>query len=250
MTTPVEKRNENKFCEFHREVGDNTDECNHLRKQIEDMLKAENFRTNPELKQSSGKDQPKKKGETSGKEKPQAILMIQSQQKPMWGWGSDGGVLEWSGGLGLLLQRQGKGFGDGQKEPLKLYLSLIRMVLVVERANRSLGEGTKARLGKDNKNWMEEISHILWAHRTMVKSSNGDTPFSPTYGTEAVIPAEIRMPTLRTAELDMAKNDEALQINLELLEEKREQAAITEAKSKRQMEKYYNAKVRNTSFKP
>ncbi|GJY99301.1 reverse transcriptase domain-containing protein [Tanacetum coccineum] len=121
---------------------------------------------------------------------------------------------------------------------------------LVERANRSLGEGIKARLGKDNKNWMEEISHVLWAHRTMVKSSNGDTPFSLTYGTEAVIPAEIRMPTFRTAELDMTKNDEALQINLELLEERREQAAITEAKSKRQMEKYYNAKVRNTSFKP
>ncbi|GKB46205.1 reverse transcriptase domain-containing protein [Tanacetum coccineum] len=121
---------------------------------------------------------------------------------------------------------------------------------LVERANRSLGEGIKARLGKDKKNWMEEISHVLWAHRTMVKSSNRDTPFSLTYGTEAVIPTEIGMPTFRTAELDMAKNDEALQINLELLEEKREQAAITEAKSKRQMEKYYNAKVRNTSFKP
>ncbi|GJW33214.1 hypothetical protein Tco_0053246 [Tanacetum coccineum] len=37
MTTPVEKRNANKFCEFHGEVGHNTDECNHLRKQIEDM---------------------------------------------------------------------------------------------------------------------------------------------------------------------------------------------------------------------
>ncbi|GJZ61007.1 reverse transcriptase domain-containing protein [Tanacetum coccineum] len=84
---------------------------------------------------------------------------------------------------------------------------------------------------------MEEISHVLWAHRTMVKSSNGDTPFSLTYGTEAIIPTEIGMPTFRTAELDIAKNDEALQINLELLEEKREQAAITEAKSKRQMEK-------------
>ncbi|GJR88425.1 retrotransposable element Tf2 [Tanacetum coccineum] len=46
------------------------------------------------------------------------------------------------------------------------------------------------------------------------------------------------------------KNDEALEINLELLEEKREQAAIREARSKRQMEKYYNTKVQNTSFKP
>ncbi|GJR22019.1 reverse transcriptase domain-containing protein [Tanacetum coccineum] len=71
-----------------------------------------------------------------------------------------------------------------------------------------------------------------------------------TYGTEAVIPAEIGMPTLRTAEVDVVRNDEALEVNLDLLEERREQAAIREAKSKRKMEKYYNAKVRSTSFKP
>ncbi|GJX06170.1 hypothetical protein Tco_0194102 [Tanacetum coccineum] len=81
MTIPVEKRNANKFCEFHGEVGHNTDECNHLRKQIEDMLKAGKLsHIIRELKQNSGKEQPKKKGETSGKEKPQAILMIQSWQ--------------------------------------------------------------------------------------------------------------------------------------------------------------------------
>ncbi|GJY01599.1 hypothetical protein Tco_0359751 [Tanacetum coccineum] len=40
MTTPVEKRNHAKFCEFHGEVGHNTDECMHLKKQIEEMLKA------------------------------------------------------------------------------------------------------------------------------------------------------------------------------------------------------------------
>ncbi|GKC32961.1 reverse transcriptase domain-containing protein [Tanacetum coccineum] len=37
MTTPVEKRNANKFCEFHGEVGHNTDECMHMRKQIEEI---------------------------------------------------------------------------------------------------------------------------------------------------------------------------------------------------------------------
>ncbi|GKA41028.1 reverse transcriptase domain-containing protein, partial [Tanacetum coccineum] len=121
---------------------------------------------------------------------------------------------------------------------------------LVERANRSLGEGIKARLDIRSKDWMGELSHVLWAHRTMLKSSNEDTPFSLTYGTEAVIPAEIGMPTLRTAEVDVVRNDEALEINLDLLEERREQAAIREAKSKRKMEKYYNAKVRSTSFKP
>ncbi|GJV93265.1 reverse transcriptase domain-containing protein [Tanacetum coccineum] len=48
---------------------------------------------------------------------------------------------------------------------------------LVERANRSLGEGVKARLDARSKNWMEEISHVLWAHRTMIKSSNGDILF-------------------------------------------------------------------------
>ncbi|GJX33468.1 reverse transcriptase domain-containing protein [Tanacetum coccineum] len=98
--------------------------------------------------------------------------------------------------------------------------------LKIERANRSLGEGIKARLGEKNKNWVEEISHVLWAHRTLIKSSNGETPFSLTYGAEAVIPMEIGMPTLRTAKVDMIKNNEALGINLDLLEERREQAAI------------------------
>ncbi|GKF81845.1 reverse transcriptase domain-containing protein, partial [Tanacetum coccineum] len=114
---------------------------------------------------------------------------------------------------------------------------------LVERENRSLGEGIKARLDARSKNWMEEIPHVLCAHRTMIKSNNGDTSFSLTYETEAVIPAEIGMPTLRTMEVDLVQNNEALEINLDLLEERREEAAIREAKSKAKMEKYYNAKV-------
>ncbi|GJX66585.1 reverse transcriptase domain-containing protein [Tanacetum coccineum] len=82
------------------------------------------------------------------------------------------------------------------------------------------------------------------------KSKVGYTPFSLTYGTEAVILAEIGMPTLRTVEVDLGQNNEALEINLDLLEERRGEAAIREAKSKAKMEKYYNSKVRNTSFKP
>ncbi|GJW57961.1 hypothetical protein Tco_0104692 [Tanacetum coccineum] len=66
----------------------------------------------------------------------------------------------------------------------------------------------------------------------------------------AVIPAEIDLSILRTVEVDLEQNNEALGINLDLFEEKREQAAIREAKSKAKMEKYYNSKVRSTSFKP
>nr|GEW48269.1 reverse transcriptase domain-containing protein [Tanacetum cinerariifolium] len=100
---------------------------------------------------------------------------------------------------------------------------------LVERANKILGEGINAWLDERSKNWIEEIPHVLCAHRTMIKSSEGDMPFLLTYETKVVIPAEIGMPTLRTAEIDMVQNDKALEINLDLLKERREQAAIHEA---------------------
>nr|GFC31349.1 reverse transcriptase domain-containing protein [Tanacetum cinerariifolium] len=84
----------------------------------------------------------------------------------------------------------------------------------------------------------------------MIKSSHGDTPFSLIYGTEAVIPAEIGMPTYRTAAVDVVNNDEELRRNLDLLEERRELAVVSEAKSKSKMIKYYNARVRGMAFKP
>ncbi|GKF64271.1 hypothetical protein Tco_0187719, partial [Tanacetum coccineum] len=79
MTTPVEKGNSNKFCEFHGEVGHNTDEYMHLKRQIEELIKNGKFsHVIKELKQGTGKDQPKitKKGETSRKDKPLSILMV------------------------------------------------------------------------------------------------------------------------------------------------------------------------------
>nr|GEW95193.1 transposon Ty3-I Gag-Pol polyprotein [Tanacetum cinerariifolium] len=100
----------------------------------------------------------------------------------------------------------------------------------------------------DDRNLIRECSNCQ-AHCTMIKSSNGETPFSLTYEAEVVIPLEIGMPTLRTTKVDMIKNDEALRVNLDLLEEKREHVAIQEARSKAKMEKYYNATIRSTSFR-
>ncbi|GJW83887.1 hypothetical protein Tco_0157032 [Tanacetum coccineum] len=80
MTTHVEKRNNNKFCEFHGEVGHYTDGCMHLKRQIEELIKAGKLsHVIKELKQGNRKDQPKaaKKGKSSGKDKTLAILMVQ-----------------------------------------------------------------------------------------------------------------------------------------------------------------------------
>nr|GEU84201.1 reverse transcriptase domain-containing protein [Tanacetum cinerariifolium] len=86
MTTPVEKRNHAKFCEFHGKVGHNTDECMHLRKQIEEMLKAGKLsHLIKEIKQNNGKEQSKvtKKGETFGKDKSVSYPHDEGTKGPM-----------------------------------------------------------------------------------------------------------------------------------------------------------------------
>ncbi|GKA75098.1 reverse transcriptase domain-containing protein [Tanacetum coccineum] len=161
--------------------------------------------------------------------------------------------------LGEIVSENGKQFSDNSFKDLCEKLNITQRFAsvkhpqsngLVERENRSLGEGIKARLGEGNKNWIGELPHVLWTHRTMIKSSHGDTPFSLTYGTEAIIPVEIGMPTYRTTVVDAVHNDEELRLNLDLLEERRERAAIREAKAKLKMTKYYNARVRGVTFRP
>ncbi|GKC37244.1 hypothetical protein Tco_1049628 [Tanacetum coccineum] len=84
MTTPVEKRNHAKFCEFYGEVRHNTDERMHLKRLVEEMLKVGKLsHLVKELKINNGKEQPKaaKKGETSEKDKALAILMVQPWER-------------------------------------------------------------------------------------------------------------------------------------------------------------------------
>nr|GEX53423.1 reverse transcriptase domain-containing protein [Tanacetum cinerariifolium] len=64
---------------------------------------------------------------------------------------------------------------------------------------------------------------------------DGDTPFSLTYEIEAAIPKETGMPTLWKTEVDMVQNDEALKLNLDLLEVKKRnkhQSARQEARQR------------------
>ena len=56
--------------------------------------------------------------------------------------------------------------------------------------------------------------------------SMGETPFAMTYGTKTVIPLEANFPTLRTNSFTSSSNDELLGESLDLVEERRERAAI------------------------
>ncbi|GJU97608.1 reverse transcriptase domain-containing protein [Tanacetum coccineum] len=121
---------------------------------------------------------------------------------------------------------------------------------LVKRANRSLMEGIKTRLGREKKGWVDELPNVLWAHRTSLKTSNGETPYNLTFGSKAVIPAKISMPTHRTMMIKEGEgNEEEMRLNLDLLMERREATAIQEARYKMKVKQYYNKRVRPMSFK-
>ena len=73
---------------------------------------------------------------------------------------------------------------------------------------------------------MEELPHVIWTYRTTPRRSTGETPFSMTYGAEAVIPLETGFLTSRTSSFNPNDNYEQLKKNLDLIEEKRENAMV------------------------
>ena len=92
--------------------------------------------------------------------------------------------------------------------------------------------------------WVEELPSVLWAYRTTVRTPTKETPFKLTYGTEAVIPVEIGLTTLRATFHKEGENEGQLRLNLDLLDEAREKAARRIALYQGRMARYYNAKVK------
>ena len=60
----------------------------------------------------------------------------------------------------------------------------------------------------------------------MPRSSTRETPFSLTYGVEAVIPLEVGLPTLRLEEYDQENNELMLAKDLDLAQERRDLVMI------------------------
>ena len=91
---------------------------------------------------------------------------------------------------------------------------------------------------------MEELPHVLWTYRTTPRRSTGETPFSMTYGAEAVIPLETGFLTTRTSSFNPKDNDEQLTRNLDLIEEKRENAMVQLAYYQQKLKQGYDANVK------
>ena len=93
----------------------------------------------------------------------------------------------------------------------------------IEAANKNIKK-IVAKMTDIYKNLHDKLPFALHAYRTAVRTSTGATPFSLVYGTEAVLPIEVEIPSLRV--LIEVKPEEAEWVQarydqLNLIEEKR-----------------------------
>ncbi|KAK3042452.1 hypothetical protein RJ639_000176 [Escallonia herrerae] len=117
-----------------------------------------------------------------------------------------------------------------------------------ENMNRGILQGLKKKLNEAKGAWVDELPKVLWAYRTTPHSVTGETPFSLCYGTEAMLPVEIGVPTIRALHFSELNNDVGLRANLDLVEEARTQAHIRSVIVKQRVARYYNQKVRSKQF--
>ena len=69
--------------------------------------------------------------------------------------------------------------------------------------------------------WTEKLPSFLWAYRTKPQATTGETPFSLTYGFEAIVLTELEQPTYRVTTYNEQNNEEAFKGELNLVEEKK-----------------------------
>ena len=88
---------------------------------------------------------------------------------------------------------------------------------------RTLKVALKTKLEDLQGKWIEYLPEVLWAYRTTRKLVTQETPFTLAFGTEVVAPVEVGLKSPRIELASVENNDEALCLNLDLLDEKREQ---------------------------
>ena len=115
---------------------------------------------------------------------------------------------------------------------------------------RTLKTAMKTKLEDLKGKWVEYLPEVFWAYRTTRKSATQETSFPLAFGTEAVAHVEIGLKSPRIELASVEHNEEAVRLNLKLLDEKREQVLKRTEDYQRKTARYYDQKVKPRSYKP
>ena len=124
---------------------------------------------------------------------------------------------------------------------------------LAEAFNKTLTKLLKKVVLKNKRNWSTKIPEIMWAYKTTYKTPTKATPYQLTSGTEAVLPLELQIPSLRIAIHEGLTADENAMLRLEELEDlddKRLQAKQNLELYRARMSRAYDKLVRPRAFTP
>ena len=82
------------------------------------------------------------------------------------------------------------------------------------------------------------------AYRTITRTSTGETSFRLTYGIESIIPVELGVTSMRREVFHEDSNNDQLKVNLDYLDEVREETSQKMAKYWQMMTEYCNKRVK------
>nr|MCH9869276.1 reverse transcriptase-like protein [Serratia marcescens] len=119
---------------------------------------------------------------------------------------------------------------------------------LAEVTNRTILQGLKKKLEAAKGRWAEVLDDVLWAYRTTPREATGESPYFLTFGVEALVPVEVLLASHRVVNYNEATNDQAQRMELDLLEEEREEAKLRSLSYRLRAARYHNRRVRPRAF--
>ncbi|XP_060183076.1 uncharacterized protein LOC132613032 [Lycium barbarum] len=122
----------------------------------------------------------------------------------------------------------------------------------VEAANKNIKKILR-KITDSHRQWHEKLPYALLGYHTTARTSTGATPYMLVYGSEAVIPAEVEIPSLRIIQdvgLEDAEWVRSRHEQLMLIDEKRMDAVCHGQLYQNRMSKAFNKRVRPRKFEP
>jgi len=96
--------------------------------------------------------------------------------------------------------------------------------------------------------WMKELPAAVWGLRTQTSRNKGVSPYFMVYGTEAVLPSDITLGSPRIENFDQSTADNARELEINCMEEKRLNSCLRTAKYLATVRRYHNRNVKDRSF--
>jgi hypothetical protein len=123
----------------------------------------------------------------------------------------------------------------------------------VERANGMILEALRKKVFDKNEKfagkWIRELPYVVWSLRTQPsRALHGNTPFFMVYGSEAVLPADLKFGAPRLVFEGIAEAKATRLEDIDILEEERLNAVIQSARYQQTLRRYHDKVVRRRSF--